>query len=48
MGALAGLIVPDHPARWPRVDPGSPELKLDWRLVHTGHAHSPSSTGGTH
>jgi hypothetical protein len=55
MGALAGLIVPDDPARWPRVDPGSPELKLDWRLVHTGnrghqhgHAHPPSSTGGTH
>ena len=58
MGALAGLFVPDAPARWPAVDPGSPELKLDWRLVHTGnqgghdheqgHAHAPPATHGTH
>jgi hypothetical protein len=58
MGALAGLIVPDDPARWPRVDPGSPELKLDWRLVHTGnqdghghdheHMHAPPASSGTH
>jgi hypothetical protein len=54
MGALGGVIVPDDPARWPRVDPGSPELKLDWRLVHTGnrggheHGHAPPAASGTH
>jgi len=37
MGAFGGVIVPDDPARWPVVDPDSPELKLDWRLVHAGN-----------
>jgi hypothetical protein len=37
MGALGGILVPDAPARWPAVDPNSPELKLDWHLVHTGN-----------
>jgi hypothetical protein len=56
MGALAGVIIPDVPGRWPQVDPDSPELKLDWRLVHTGnqgghghgHVHTPPATSGTH
>jgi len=58
MGALGGVFVPDDPARWPSVDPNSPELKLDWRLVHTGnqgghghdhgHMHMPPATSGTH
>lgn len=37
MGALGGVVVPDDPARWPAVDRNSPELKLDWHLVHTGN-----------
>jgi hypothetical protein len=37
MGALAGILVPDDPARWPAVDRNDPELKLDWHLVHTGN-----------
>ena len=58
MGALGGVVVPDDGARWPGVDPDSPELKLDWRLVHTGnpgghdhghmHMHMPPATSGTH
>jgi hypothetical protein len=51
MGALGGVLVPDDPSRWPGVDPSSPELKLDWRLVHTGnqsghgHVHAPAASG---
>jgi len=37
MGTLGGVVVPDEPARWPAVDRNSPELKLDWHLVHTGN-----------
>jgi hypothetical protein len=37
MGVLGGILVPDDPARWPAVDPDSPELKLDRHLVHTGN-----------
>jgi hypothetical protein len=52
MGALGGVFVPDDPSRLPGVDPSSPELRLDWRLVHTGnptghdHAHM-HHEGGT-
>jgi hypothetical protein len=52
MGALGGVIVPDDLARWPGVDRNSPELKLDWHLVHTGnqgghsHMHMAPATGG--
>lgn len=37
MGALGGIFVPDRAEAWPPVDRNDPQMKLDWRLVHTGN-----------
>jgi len=54
MGALGGVIVPDDESRWPGIDRGHPELKLDWQLVHTGNqdgsgtGHGARGSSGSH
>ncbi|MFL5381532.1 MAG: hypothetical protein ACJ8GN_03335 [Longimicrobiaceae bacterium] len=56
MGTVGGVLVPDDASRWPAVDRDSPELKLDWHLVHTGnqgghmhmHAEAAPAAGQDH
>jgi hypothetical protein len=52
MGALGGVLVPEDAGRWPAVDPAHPELRLDWRLVHSGypaqHHHGQAAAAGHH
>ncbi|HEU4453403.1 MAG TPA: hypothetical protein VFR81_10095 [Longimicrobium sp.] len=48
MGALGGVLVPDDESKWPAVDRAHPELRLDWRLVHTGNQEGHGHGGGGH
>ena len=50
MGTLGGAVIPDDASKWPAIDRNSPELKLDWHLVHTGNpaGHGHGAHGGGH